>query len=74
MDVTAVQALIDGESNIMLAKKNNAMHFITLDVAIKHEKVVSKQLIDAQQNIKVCRFSRLNFVQKCFNFSRNFHD
>ena len=51
MGVAAVQALIDGESNIMVAEQNNAMNFITLDEAIKHKKVVSKQLIDAQQNI-----------------------
>ena len=51
MGVAAVQALIDGKSNVMVAEQNNAMHFIELAEAIKHKKVVSKQLIDAQQDI-----------------------
>ena len=46
-----MQALIDGKSNVMVAEQNNAMHFIELAEAIKHKKVVSKQLIDAQQDI-----------------------
>jgi len=51
MGVAAVQALIDGKSHIMVAEQDNAMHLIVLDEAIKHKKLVSKQLIDAQQNI-----------------------
>ncbi|WP_442871939.1 6-phosphofructokinase [Colwellia sp. 12G3] len=51
MGVAAVQAIISGETNVMVAEKNNAMHLIVLDEAIKHQKLVSKQLIDAQQNI-----------------------
>ena len=51
MGVAAVQALISGESNIMIAEKNNAMCFVVLEDCVKHHKLVSKQLIDAQQNI-----------------------
>ncbi|MEI6893446.1 MAG: ATP-dependent 6-phosphofructokinase [Colwellia sp.] len=51
MGVAAVQALIKGETNVMTGEQSNAMHLIPLDEAIKHQKIVSKQLIDAQQNI-----------------------
>jgi len=51
MGVAAVQGLIDGKTNVMVAERDNAMHFITLEEAIKHHKLVSQQLVDAQQNI-----------------------
>jgi len=51
MGVAAVQALIAKKSNVMVAEKNNAMNFVPLEQAIKHHKLVSMQLIDAQQNI-----------------------
>jgi 6-phosphofructokinase 1 len=51
MGVASVQALVEGRSNVMVAEQNNAMQFICLDEAIKHHKLVSKQLVDAQQNI-----------------------
>jgi len=51
MGVAAVQALIAQKSNVMVAEKNNAMNLVPLEQAIKHHKLVSSQLIDAQQNI-----------------------
>lgn len=51
MGVASVQALLNGESNVMVAERHNAMHLVAFTEAIKHQKLVSKQLIDAQQNI-----------------------
>ncbi len=51
MGVAAVQALVDGKSNIMIAEQNNAISHIELEQAVKHHKVVSQQLVDAQENI-----------------------
>lgn len=51
MGVAAVQALIAGKSNVMVAEKNNAMCFTVLEESVRHHKLVSTQLIDAQQNI-----------------------
>lgn len=51
MGVAAIQAIIHGDSNVMVAERNNAMHLVLLDEAVKHQKLVSQQLIDAQRNI-----------------------
>ena len=51
MGVAAVQALMGGKNNVMVAEKNNTMCFVALEESVKHHKLVSKQLIDAQQNI-----------------------
>ncbi len=51
MGVAAVQALVDGKRNIMIAEQNNAISHIALEQAVKHHKVVSQQLVDAQENI-----------------------
>jgi len=51
MGVAALQAVIEGKSRVMVAEQNNAMHFIALEEAMKNHNLVSKQLIDAQQNI-----------------------
>jgi len=51
MGVAAVQAIVDGTSNIMIAEQNNAISHIALEQAVKHHKVVSQQLVDAQENI-----------------------
>ncbi len=51
MGVAAVQAIMDGKTNVMVAEKDNAMYFIALSDAIKQHKLVSQQLINAQQNI-----------------------
>jgi 6-phosphofructokinase 1 len=51
MGVAAVQAIIEGKNNIMIAEQNNAICHIALEQAIKHHKVVNQQLVDAQENI-----------------------
>lgn len=51
MGVAAVQALIDGEHNIMIAEQNNGICHVAIEDAVKHQKRVSQQLVDAQQNI-----------------------
>ena len=51
MGVASVQALLDKKSNVMIAELNNAICHISLQDAVKHNKVVSKQLVDAQENI-----------------------
>ena len=51
MGVAAVQALITGNNNVMVAEKNNMICFVALEESVKHHKLVSQQLIDAQQNI-----------------------
>lgn len=51
MGVAAVQAIIKEHSNVMIAEQNGAMCHIALEDAVKHHKVVSKQLVDAQENI-----------------------
>lgn len=51
MGVAAVQALIDGKHNIMIAEQNNGICHVALQDAVKQQKTVSQQLVDAQQNI-----------------------
>jgi 6-phosphofructokinase 1 len=51
MGVAALQALIAGQSKIMIGEVNNCIEFIPLTDAVQHYKVVSQQLIDAQQDI-----------------------
>jgi len=51
MGVAAVQALVSAKTNVMIAEKNNTMCFVVLEESVKHHKLVSRQLIDAQQNI-----------------------
>tara|TARA_R110001592_G_scaffold168745_1_gene405067 strand:- start:52 stop:1080 length:1029 start_codon:yes stop_codon:yes gene_type:complete len=51
MGVAAVQAIIEGKSNIMIAEQNSAICHITLEDAVKHHKIVNQQLVDAQKNI-----------------------
>jgi 6-phosphofructokinase 1 len=51
MGVAAVQALIDGKHNIMIAEQNNGICHVAIEDAVKHQKTVSQQLVDAQQNI-----------------------
>ncbi|WP_448568799.1 6-phosphofructokinase [Thalassotalea ganghwensis] len=51
MGVAAVQALIDDKNNVMVAELNNAMQLIPLIDAVKHNKQVNKNLVDAQTNI-----------------------
>jgi len=51
MGVAAVQAIIDGKRNIMIAEQHSAICHVALEQAIKHHKVVNQQLVDAQENI-----------------------
>jgi 6-phosphofructokinase 1 len=51
MGVAAVQALITGKSEVMVAERNNSICFVALEESVKHHKLVSQQLIDAQENI-----------------------
>jgi len=51
MGVAAVQALVKGKTNIMIAEQNSAITHIALEQAVQHHKVVNQQLIDAQKNI-----------------------
>ena len=51
MGVGAVQALLEGKHNIMIAEQHSAICHIALEQAVKHHKVVNQQLVDAQENI-----------------------
>jgi len=51
MGVAAVQAIMDDKNNIMISEQNNKTCLIELSQAIKHQKQVSKVLVDAQENI-----------------------
>ncbi|GAA6172196.1 6-phosphofructokinase [Colwellia sp. KU-HH00111] len=51
MGVAAMQAIIDGETGIMIAEQHSAICHIALAQAVKHHKMVNKQLVDAQENI-----------------------
>lgn len=51
LGVAAVQAVMSGQSNIMIGEQNNLICYTSLTDAVKHQKPVSPQLIAAQQNI-----------------------
>lgn len=51
MGVAAVQAAVEGKSNLMVAEQNSAINLVPLCDAIKHQKTVSPLLVDAQDNI-----------------------
>lgn len=51
MGVAAVQAIVEGQTGFMIAEQNNASTLVPLVEAIKHQKRVSPQLVDAQENI-----------------------
>ncbi|GAA6204343.1 MULTISPECIES: ATP-dependent 6-phosphofructokinase [Thalassotalea] len=51
MGVSAIQAISQGKSNIMVGEQNNAICLIPLTQAVEHNKTVSPLLIDAQENI-----------------------
>ena len=51
MGVAAVQAIVEGKRDIMIAEQHSAICHIALEQAIKHHKVVNQQLVDAQENI-----------------------
>ena len=51
MGVAAVQAIVEGKRDIMIAEQHSAICHIPLEQAIKHHKVVNQLLVDAQENI-----------------------
>lgn len=51
MGVAAIQKLMKGKSNMMIAEQNNIICEISLENAVKHTKKVSQGLINAQENI-----------------------
>lgn len=51
MGVAAIQALIDNQSNVMIAECNNTITHVSLSEAIKHQQGVSESLVQAQENI-----------------------
>ncbi len=51
LGVAAVQAILSNKSNIMLGEMNNEVVEVPLSEAIKHKKMVSENLVAAQQNI-----------------------
>ena len=51
MGVAAVQAILEGHCNIMIAEQHSGICYIPLKEAVKHHKVVNQQLVDAQKNI-----------------------
>lgn len=51
MGVAAIQAIIEGKTNLMIGEQNNGMCLVPLKEAIKHQKKVSQLLVDAQENI-----------------------
>jgi 6-phosphofructokinase 1 len=59
LGVGAVQALMAGKSNIMIAEQNNAIADVALQTAIMHQQGVSESLIQAQENILALTAQRL---------------
>lgn len=51
MGVAAVQAIVEGKSEIMIAEQSNGIVHVDLVDAVKHHKKVNQQLVDAQENI-----------------------
>lgn len=51
LGVAAIQAAIEGKTNLMIGEQNNVICYTQLTDAIKHTKKVNQALIDAQQNI-----------------------
>lgn len=51
MGVASVQAIINGKTNLMIGEINNAISYVPLSAAVKHQKKVSQVLVDAQENI-----------------------
>ena len=51
MGVSAIEAISNGKSNIMVGEQNNAICLLPLTKGIQHTKTVSPFLINAQENI-----------------------
>jgi len=59
LGVGAVQAIIAGKSNVMIAEQNNTVATVALQTAIMHQQGVSESLIQAQENILALTAQRL---------------
>ena len=59
LGVGAIQALVAGKSNIMIGEQNNIVTDVTLQAAILHQKGVSENLVQAQENILALTAQRL---------------
>ncbi|MGB0937827.1 MAG: 6-phosphofructokinase [Colwellia sp.] len=51
MGVGAIQAILKGKDNIMIAEQHSAICYVPLEESVKHHKKVSQQLVEAQENI-----------------------
>ena len=51
LGVAAIQAIHQGKTSIMLGEKHNDVVEIPLTIAVKHTKMVSENLVEAQKNI-----------------------
>jgi len=51
MGVAAVQKLIEGNDEVMIAERNNQLLTVPLNIAVQHKEKVSENLISAQENI-----------------------
>ncbi len=51
LGVAAVQAVLEGKTNLMIGEQNAEISFIPLEQAVKHLKCVSPSLVEAQENI-----------------------
>lgn len=51
MGVSAVQTIINGQTKLMIGEKNNAIVTVALEETVKHNKKVSQNLINAQEDI-----------------------
>lgn len=60
MGVSAIQAIIDGKTNVMIGEQNNEISYAPLDQVIKHKKQVNKSLITAQNNILAISAQTMN--------------
>jgi len=59
LGVGAIQALIAGKTNIMIAEQNNAIAHVELALTILHQKSVNENLVQAQENILALTAQRL---------------
>jgi 6-phosphofructokinase 1 len=59
LGVAAIQALLTGKTNIMVAEQNNAIAHVELPLAILHQQGVSESLVQAQENILALTAQRL---------------
>lgn len=51
LGVAGIQTLLAGKTKLMIGEKNNTLAYVPLEEAIRHKKVVSPSLVNAQDNI-----------------------